>query len=175
MKAEHRKELQTNELADWLGRTLQNIKSGNPTHLMWGAVAVVLVGLLGWWIYNYAIRPSSKLEVLLKIQAAGADLKELEKIAKDKNSGTLPARTADFDLARILYQEGIRDLPAVELRTSAIAKLEQARDLYAQLETECRNEPVLAQEALMWKARAEEALIGAVNPDKPKEGPVGNI
>jgi len=175
MKAEHRKELQTNELADWLGRTVQNIKSGNRTHLMWGLLAVAIIGLAGYWIWEMSSRPSSKLDVLLKIQGAGADVKELERIAKDKTSGALPARTAKFELARILYQEGIRDLPSVDLRASAIAKLEQARTQYEELENECGNEPVLAQEALMWKARSEEALIGAVNPDKPKDGPVGNI
>ena len=60
MKAEHRKELQTNTLADMLGRTVRNVRGGG-TGLSWTKVlivAVVVVGVLMffWWKTNQTNR-----------------------------------------------------------------------------------------------------------------------
>lgn len=41
MKAEHRKELQTNSLADLLGRTVRNVRGG--TGLSWTKILIALV------------------------------------------------------------------------------------------------------------------------------------
>jgi hypothetical protein len=54
MKAEHRKELQTNALADWLGRTIQRLKEGpsRPTLYILGLVVLGLVIYLAWGYYS---------------------------------------------------------------------------------------------------------------------------
>src|SRR5262245_50644340 len=122
MKAEHRKELQTNELADWLGRTAENVKSANRMHMLLGLLAVVLACLIGWWAWQVFSRDTVSGQLMMKVQAAGDNTKELEKII-DENRGTMAARTARFDLARIYYQEGIRDFTSPDLRVSAITKL----------------------------------------------------
>jgi hypothetical protein len=172
MKAEHRKELQTNELADWLGRTIQNIKSANRSVIVWSTVVVVLLAVVGYLVYNLITQPSSSSKLLISLQEA-RDLNDLKQLA-DKNPGTIPARTARFVMARMLYQEAIRDLPSSQHHDEAIAKLVQVRDLCESLANECRDIPVLSQEALMWTARAEEALIGSSNPANPRE-PAGTL
>jgi hypothetical protein len=54
MKAEHRKELQTNTLADWLGRTIQRLKEGpsRPFLYFLGLVALVVVLFLAWGYFS---------------------------------------------------------------------------------------------------------------------------
>lgn len=172
MKAEHRKELQTNELADWLGRTYQSVKTGNRSYLVGGIIAVVCAGLLGYYFYHLNTGSSSSMAALMKLQTANT-VQDLEKIAQE-NPGSVPARTARFEVARILYQEGVRDLPSADGRAAALGKLVKARELYRQLADECRDSPVLAQEAVMWTARIEEALTGASDPEKPG-APLGSI
>jgi hypothetical protein len=164
MKAEHRKELQTNELADWLGRTYQSIKSGNRNYWIGGVIVVAVAAVIGYFVYRLDTGSSASMAALMKLQTANT-VQDLEKIAQE-NTGTVPARTARFEVARILYQEGVRDLPSAS-RSEAIGKLTKARGLYQQLADECRDSPVLAQEAVMWQARIEESLSGANDPDKP--------
>jgi hypothetical protein len=164
MKAEHRKELQTNELADWLGRTYQSVKSGNRNYWIGGVIVVAVAAVIGYFVYQYNTAPSASIAALMKLQTANT-VQDLEKIAQE-NTGTVPARTARFEVARILYQEGVRDLPSAG-RSEAIGKLTKARGLYQQLADECRDSPVLAQEAVMWQARIEESLSGASDPEKP--------
>jgi len=169
MKAEHRKELETNELADFIGRTVETVKGKSKERASWVPVAAVVGGLalliLAYVWFFRGPGGGGGAAVMIKIQEAGDNVKELEKIAAE-NPG-IPARTARYEAARIQYQEGLRDLPAPDTRAAAIGKLEAARDLYKQLAAETRDNVILKQEALIQLARAEEALVGAVHPDKP--------
>src|SRR6516162_5521949 len=101
MKAEHRKELQTNELADWLGRTYQSIKSGNRNYWIGGIIVVAVAAVIGYFVYRLDSGSSASMAALMKLQTANT-LQDLEKIAQE-NTGTVPARTARFEVARILY------------------------------------------------------------------------
>jgi hypothetical protein len=170
VKAEHRKELKTNELADMIGRAIEGAKHPNRNWLIAGGVVLAVALLIG--VYMLFSGGSSKSGRLLVEVNGAVDLKQLEQIA-EKNPGTVAARTSNFMIARLLYQEGIRDLPSSELRPGAITKLERARSIYEKLAAE-NEEPVLKQEALMWTARCEESLIGALSTDKPTE-PAGSI
>jgi len=169
-QAEHRKELKTNDLADFLGRTIEGARNPNRNWLIAAAV-IVVVALAVWAWFMFAGGSSKNAALMAEVQGA-ADLAQLEQLAQ-KNQGTIAGRTANFEIARILYQEGIRDLPSTDMRPGAIVKLERARGIYEKLANEATDNPVLAQEALMWTARAEEALIGAVPPDKLE--PAGSI
>jgi hypothetical protein len=169
MKAEHRKELQTNALADWMGRKIEEVRAGNYRHwISWGTGALVLAALAGaWWYFSSSTASTGAL--MIKLQQAN-DLKELEQLAVE-NRGTVPARTARFVIARIYFHEGLRDLASPEMRSDAIQKLLRARELYETLASECGDNPPLAQEALMFTARSEEGLIGAW--DFQKNQPAG--
>ena len=63
MKAEHRKELQTNSLADFLGRTVRNVRGG--TGVSWTKIllvlAAVLVVLAVLWYFRNRRRENAEL------------------------------------------------------------------------------------------------------------------
>lgn len=168
MKAEHRKELHTNLLADRMGRFLQGMKSGPKTKSMLGWVfAILAVGIFAVWQLVSSATSAQRSSLWVQIDSALYDPPEtmadsLEAIAQ-ANKGTLPARAARFQTARLLLQQGLETF-ASDRRAEAIRKIQRARDLYAQLARECLDAPLLDQEALMSVAKAEEALIGLPKP-----------
>ena len=61
MKAEHRKELQTNALADRLGRLLQGVQSKPSSGVvLFGGLIVLAVAILLGWRYYYTARARSR-------------------------------------------------------------------------------------------------------------------
>jgi hypothetical protein len=166
MKAEHRKELQTNELADWMGHKLDSLKTDKRS---W-TTGLVIVLLVGGAIAGsvYFLRGTSGSAALWGRLNTATDTKELEKLAQE-HPNTRVGRAALFEVARIQYQEGLRDLASPDLRASALTKLLKAREQYEQLSAECKDSPQLSQEALMWIAKIDEALINATLPEKPGE------
>jgi len=166
MKAEHRKELQTNELADWMGRGLDSIKSDKRSWTTGVLIVLLVGGAIGAAVY-FLKGTGGSGDLWSKLNVA-TDTKELEKLAQD-HPKTRVARAAHFEVARIQYQEGLHDLASPDLRASALTKLQKARELYEQLAGESKDSPQLSQEALMWIAKIDEALINATMPDKPGE------
>lgn len=174
MKAEHRKELHTNLLADRLGKLVDTVKSGpkrTPVVALVG-VGLVVVTALVWWIYS-GRSAEQRSHLWTQMDAALQDERETRTKLGDlarEHRRTLPGRVARFLLARQDLQEGVRALPADAARKDAIEKLTKARGEFAQLATECADDPVLGPEALMNRARAEEALAGVPNPEAPTKG-----
>jgi len=161
MKAEHRKELEKNVLRDRLGKVAEGVKDRSR---IIGAVllGVVVVFLVYMWVSGSS---TSKSSALWERLAQTTDARGLEKLAAD-NRGSLPARTANFELAREMMRQGLQNLASPDNRQSAILQIERARELYTNLISESRDTPILAQEAMLGAARAEEALIGAVDPER---------
>jgi hypothetical protein len=170
MKAEHRKELHTNLLADRMGKLLQSVKSGprSTSLVIWIGLGLVLLTVLVWRIYaGRAV--DSRSELWTQIDAALHDdergmQSKLKQLASE-HARTLPGRVARFQVARLNLQDGIRKLPGGPFRLEATDKLIKARDEFARLAGECIDDPVLGAEALMSQARAEEALVGAPYQD----------
>jgi uncharacterized protein HemX len=154
MKAEHRKELHTNALADHLGKFVEGLKAGPKasTVALW-VVGILAVGVFIAWRYHAAT--SAATDSALWVQLDGANgVEAYQALAKD-NRDTKPARVARLQEARALYQQGIQELGYNADR--ARQKLEEAGTLYDQLAQECKDEPLLAQEALLGAARAAES------------------
>jgi hypothetical protein len=172
MKAEHRKELQTNVLADRLGRMYETVKSGSSSNsgLIWAVIAVVAVGSVIAWKYYDSKTSKTRSALWTKLDGAvsNADIKDLDQIASD-NRGTLPARVARFQVARLLLQQGMDNLGSESRRADALEKIEQARAAYLELIPLSSDAPVLAQEAMMGAAKAEETLMGVPKADNPSE------
>ncbi len=176
MKAEHRKELETNVLADRMGKLVESVRTGPTGSLRVGIViGLVIVALgLGYYLYQASHGDTSKLWTQLD---AAKDPKELEELA-NANHGTIPARTARFELARIFLADGVRNLGSSvkppdspqTLHEVAVESLEKARTTYAELSGEVRDLPMLAQEAMMGAAKAEESLCGSTGPDNQPRG-----
>jgi tetratricopeptide (TPR) repeat protein len=164
MKAEHRKELQTNALADAVGKLIKGARSRpNATTVTFWVFLILAVGLFfGWrWWSSHSERTRSAL--WLRLDEA-ANLEAVAAVARD-GQGTPPGRMARYQQARVLLRQGLSELCSYsatreerEKNPPPLDKLEQARDLYNQLHKDARDNPLLAQEALMGAAKAEEAL-----------------
>lgn len=165
MKAEHRKELQTNVLADRMGRLVQGMRStkGTSSLVAW-VLAILAVGtFIAWYLASGSGAATSQAWVSVYDNVSPITLAQTE----SSNPGTLPARTAQFQQARILLQKGLENLCSAN-RASAVNDLEKVRGLYATLKPQCGDDTVLIQETLLGQARAEEALVGI--PKNEEEG-----
>jgi hypothetical protein len=176
MKAEHRKELQTNVLADSMGRLLQGMKGGpsRASLLLWGLVALAVLAFVGWRYFSNRTR-ETRSGLWLQVDQTDQELngantsgqvedtlKRLEDTAKD-HPGTVPTRVMTFTRARTLLRLGMERLFTPSQRETAKQQVKEARSLYSRLIEEAKSEPskddpVLAQEAMMGVAKADESL-----------------
>jgi hypothetical protein len=164
MKAQERHELQTNALADLIGRQVKGFaESGGPSSAWGWTVFVLVVVTVGIWMMarNAAVA------------RAGAQWREFEnevhnpdglRILAERTPGSVPGRAARFQRARLLVPDGLRTLCGPD-RDGGVKRLVQGRNLYVELTRQSTDVPLLQQEALYWSAVAEEALVGVPNPD----------
>jgi hypothetical protein len=159
MKAEHRKELETNALADWIGRCLQSGKTASKNTYVVGALALLIAaGIVAYFVIRNASGKAHS-ERWYNLDKAGT-IAELDKLAGE-NRGTMVARAARFEVARALLAQGVQNLANPDQHASAVESLEKARSLYEELAPQAKDTPVLQQEALMGVATAEESLVGS--------------
>ncbi|MGE3806104.1 MAG: tol-pal system YbgF family protein [Gemmataceae bacterium] len=188
MKGEHRKELQTNILADRMGRFMHDMRSQPQSR---SAAIIVLIGLaivtyLAWQVTmartdrtNQWTRLDEDLVGQIAMNSpeneTGVLVREFDRVSNEAPY-TLAGRTARFQRARLLLSTGMTRLYAASPgETSAPAKdLEKARDLFRELVNQTRDEPILTQEAMMGAAQAEEALVGVPNPEDVEKA-IGNL
>jgi tetratricopeptide (TPR) repeat protein len=159
MKAEHRKELETNTLAKTLGQTLQGLKEG-PSR---GTVLIlVLIGLAALLIFTwrYFARSSQEADSTLWYQwdnLAAPD--QLDSFLKNKDAqDSTQGRLGRFLAARRALHDGLRDLGQLQQHTKALDDLKKASELYGKLIDETGRTPLLNQEALRGAAQAAESL-----------------
>ncbi len=169
MKAEHRKELQTNFLADRMGRLLQGVRSGpqsKSSAAVWVLTILTLGTLLLWYIAG-ARSNHSPLWVKFEEDTVRGNTENLRLLAKE-NPGTLPARAARFQRAKLLLEGGLAKLYSHD-HDEAITTVKEARKLFQGLAKECIDDPVLASQALLGAGKAEEALVGIPKGDDPEQ------
>jgi hypothetical protein len=162
MKAEHRKELQTNFLADRLGKWLQAVKTGpkpSSTSLVGWVFVLVAVGLIVGWVWYSRQAREDRSQLWLALDQ-DFDLPSKLETLSQKNQGTEPALIARFQVARLKLREGLKELytRSADGRTEAADKVKEAAELYEQLAREAQDTPVLVQEALLGAATARESL-----------------
>jgi predicted negative regulator of RcsB-dependent stress response len=162
MKAQQRKELHTNALADWLGRfaqTVQSVKEGPSTMVLvvGGVLLAIACGVVGWMWYDRHAKQQTSAENRDLDQAQSRE--DYKKIA-DAHANTPAGRVARLQLARLSLKEGLDQLYAssADDREQARKSLEDARSYYANLVRDCRDAPILAEECLMGQAKAQESL-----------------
>jgi hypothetical protein len=159
MKAEHRKELHTNALADHLGKWMQALKTGpKPTSLVVWVFVVLAVALVAGWFWYAQKSGEERSQLWLRFDTA-ASLGDLEMLA-EKHHGTQVATMSQFQEARIKLREGLKDLYAAipDSRNQARDKVKEAGELYEKLAPQASSMPVLHQEALLGAASARESL-----------------
>lgn len=165
MKADHRKELQTNLLADRMGRLVQGIKAGpqSSSAFAWVLGGLTLVAVVGWyWAGSHGARQSEDWVRLLN--DSNRDPRGYAEIAR-QSPGTLPARTARFQQARSLLNLGLTTFYFPGSHGQAVKNLNDAGKAYRELLGECQGNAILEQEALLGAAKVEETLSSTPNPD----------
>jgi hypothetical protein len=161
MKAKHRHELETNALADRMGKLIQDVKE-NPkaaTRFAWIVGGVIIAIVLAW----YFVSGSSTSDQWVKL-VGNDDPASLAQIATTSPT-TMAGRAALLQRARILLPKGIGELYQGFDKAKAAEQIEEAKRLYTGLIPVCADDPILEQEAISCAAKAEESLLAV-----PKEG-----
>lgn len=153
MKAEQRKELETNTLADKMGLAMKRVKTSPRRSFfiyLFVTVALLIILFVGyrWWI-------TSRLENSERwVQLYDASSSHLLQLS-DKESTTQAGKAARFQIAWLLYwDEGIRMIGNDAGRSMNAMKL--VGDLYRKLAEDCKDDPVYEPQALLGIAVVEE-------------------
>lgn len=161
MKAEERKEIETNSLIHFVQKVRERT-TGRALYYVVGFVALVIGGI---FLYRYLTSETSRTRDAGLLQLANADTPEKLKQGTEDHRGTTLGSVFKLHLARhLLLDEGLPRLgtDTTSARNQAAASVEQARTYYLDLtgEFKQKDDPDLVQEAWHGAAQAEEALVG---------------
>lgn len=155
MKAEHRKALETNFLADRMGRVVQRIKERPKRRtVLWVGLGVLVLLAVFIFVMNRrgARREASRNWMELE-DGHRAYVVRLIQEAGETNAG----KAARFQLAWMrTWDIGLKRLAADP--AGARESLKEAQTIYKQLAEECADDPVFGPEALYNIALIEESL-----------------
>lgn len=149
MKAEERKQLETNELREQLSRLLRAGK--RPPSVIWLLLALGVVVVLGyWWLSSRtAVRNADAWERYWKqralMDAVGGELK-----------GTPAEIAIALDAADAKYEEGFERL--FKSPDLAVEELKAASTAYEELSKKVTGQPDLQMRALIGAGKASEAM-----------------
>jgi hypothetical protein len=168
MKAEQRKQLETNVLADRMGRVVKDLRKGPSRRglLIWiPVIALFLAAIVYFWIIRpNQLRSTSQLwrtiAVGSHVQSPGGGQTLRQELLDNKDS--TPARVARYQEAwKLLWDDGIRKLYSSSWRgpsPEAVANIFRAELQYEDLYKESKDDPILGPQALYNMAVAQEAL-----------------
>lgn len=164
MKAEERKEIETNKLRAWLGR-MQAKMQGRSLYVFVGTLVLLtaVVVVIWFWRSSVAAAESSRWMDLRTAMDADEPKKYDEIIGSDKHRDKATSKVAKYLKARrIMYGDGMDRLgsPRVDDRKKALDNVADGRKLYEEVAGELGDYPVLQQEAWLSCAKAEETLLG---------------
>lgn len=153
MKAEHRKELQTNVLADRMGRLVQRMKD-RPKRRTTLYVILVLAVLIGVFIFyrmhQGTVRERSERWVMLE----DGFVQYIEALRK-QDPDTNPGKAARFQYAWLATWDLGLKLLGIDA-AFALSNIEKAEVMYQKLAEECADDPVWEPEALYSLAIIQE-------------------
>jgi hypothetical protein len=172
-----------NALAGGLSDAWDKFRSGQLlSYPMMAVLLLVVAGVGGgWWFLHERGKATSARWTGLETKSSVADLEEYAKA----NPNTIQARLANLEIARIhLGPEGIdrmfvratdfqqadpleAEKKSREMRDAAVANVEKAREEFAKLADDFKDDPVIKVECLYACAKAEAVLVGI-----PKAGQV---
>lgn len=154
MKAEHRKELETNILADKMGRMITGAKQGPSRSIFYYAIFAVILMIALFIVYRIFVNRSEDLSIKwAMLEDGGANEYETEgRLWKDPGN---PGKAARFQVAwQDMWFKGIKLLGA----NANVAKraLEESSLVYESLAKSCKGDPVFEPEALYALAVIQE-------------------
>ncbi len=171
MKAEHRKELETNTLAQGASSLVDRVKTGRLGNY-WIIAAIAAVVIVGG-VWYYAAREGRKADAVTWAGFVGVmrgpTHTEIDDFIK-KNDKTTAAQLARLEQARMrLGQDGIVKLRSDDStdRAKGVENLEQARTELLKLADDFKKDPSLRASVLLSAAEAELTLAGI---PKSKDG-----
>jgi len=147
MKAEHRKELETNVLADRMGRFISGARQGPSRSLIYWVLGALALLVAVFILYRWRIVRSEQagLQWVLIEDGSPQYLDKLAKEAATQNSG----RAAQFQMAwENLWVKGIKSLGAPKGFEVAMGNINEAEQAYRALAKTCKDDPVFYPEAL---------------------------
>ncbi|HKA06845.1 MAG TPA: hypothetical protein VKD71_06270 [Gemmataceae bacterium] len=161
MKAEQRKEIETNSLVLAVQRWRQRF-TGRSAYYLIGTIALIVGGIL---LYNYFAGERRKTHDAALFDLAFADTPEKLKAGMEAHRGTFLGSLFKLHLARHqLRNEGLPRLGTdneTNLKQAANS-VEEARKYYLELTSELKEkeEPAMVQDAWESAGDAEQALVG---------------
>lgn len=170
MKAEERKENETNALRSWVFHLKESMQ-GRSLYIV---VGVLVLGIAGVLIFRFwqSSRIAAASARVMELNAANTD-KQLDEIINSENhKGKPTAAWAKLQKARLaLFADGISKLGSLkpEDRGTAVAKVEEGRQLYLEVANEFGEWPALQQEVWTSCAKAEEVLLGTPKAENAAE------
>lgn len=176
MKSDHRHELKTNELAEWLSHLPQWTKENLTTIIMVCVVVIVGIGIYTWRVYNVSVvrvRERAEFTTLIN-QLAGAKMQILQAQDQQRDSSFMllqPAKGLETfaqntkndrmaALALIKRAEALR----AEVHYGNVEKeyftsqINLAKNSYTEALQRCPDEPSLAAAAKFGLGLCEEEL-----------------
>ncbi len=167
MKAEHRKELGTNVLADRMGRMVTNVRRRprGRAVLWWvlGIIAVIVLIIVFLWRRTSALTGSD-----LWVQLDMGNTKVIgEELLKEDYRYTPQGKVARFQMAYVnLWNEGILKIQSSggqifldpDSAKYAFQRIQLAQQVYRQLMKDCKDDPLFGPEAAYSIGIAYEAL-----------------
>jgi hypothetical protein len=167
MKAEHRKELQTNTLADMLGRTVRKVRSTSQVPWVKVAVVVAVAGGIGLFVWLRANKARTNSELWTEVDAGTITV--LAKLSEKDYQDTNQGKAARFQLAfELLWNQGIKMMGynPKYAQSGIIKGLTEYEKMIE--EKEVKGDPVLEPEAMYNVAVGYETLTAF---DAPIGGP----
>ena len=157
MKTERRHDLQTNELADWLGTKIQSVQPYSKIAMgaVIGGVALIFAVM---FLSGQRSRQQASSWQVLYAATLQRDATKLEEVAKS-NQGTMAGTWALQSAGDVLRAEGV-SLLHID-RAQASRQLGRARTNYQQAIKQSDNDNMLKPRALIGLAQCYEALGNA--------------
>lgn len=165
MKAEHRKALEKNELADKLNKAIANISATSPkANRAWLFALGLFIAGVSWYLYS-SYSTNKDAANWSNLEFAG-DVASLQKVVEGA-PGTIQGNIARFHIARTKLQEAVMQLAAQtgDDRAAAADKIEDVRKTYGELAGTSGLPAALIQEAMLGRAKAEEILASVPKAD----------
>jgi len=155
MKAEQRKELETNVLADKMGRVVQRVKtSPRRTVTFYIVIGVAVVLAIGFSYRWYRQSAESAAEQWVRFDDGAGPY--ISSLASKELADTPAGKAARFQLAWIRYWEiGIKRLGVDPV--GPLKEIDNAAEEYKKLAVDCKDDPVFEPQALLGVAVCVEA------------------
>lgn len=162
----HEPKVEPNALTTGLSSAWERFAQGRLISYPMMALLLVLVAGIGVTIWIVRERRAAELAKWVELDGLTTTAALEEFIKKYPN--TKQAKLAELEIARTqLGSEGIDRLtvPDATVRKAATESVEKARDAFAKLVDDFKDDPVLKVECMLACAKAEAVLVGM-----PKEG-----